>query len=183
MSQQLVWSKNWKISNRKCKINTDLLLKRSWNGPTFSFFLPLVQIERISRSWSRKCDFMWHLLKISSVYVSPIYSSHGVFYHQWRIWCREDGQHQESHPVLCNNCIIRRLEQERAACWQNAGSVHLWFITINKISNSCFIQMLRSELMMWVFRGIWRIKSSRPTLCWRPSGTPRPWGTTTRPDS
>ncbi|XP_013376680.1 PREDICTED: myosin-3-like [Chinchilla lanigera] len=28
-------------------------------------------------------------------------------------------------------------------------------------------------------RGPWRIKSSGPTLCWRPSGTPRPPGITT----
>lgn len=28
-------------------------------------------------------------------------------------------------------------------------------------------------------RGLWRIKSSRPTLCWKLSGTPRRWGTTT----
>lgn len=28
-------------------------------------------------------------------------------------------------------------------------------------------------------RGLWRIRSSRPTLCWKLSGTPRLWGTTT----
>ncbi len=28
-------------------------------------------------------------------------------------------------------------------------------------------------------RGLWRIKSSRPTLCWKLSGTPRRWGMTT----
>ena len=68
------------------------------------------------------------------------------FSHQWRIWCREDGQHQESHPVLCNNCIIRRLEQERAACWENAGSVHLWFITIYELDIK---QLLYTDVKIW----------------------------------
>lgn len=47
------------------------------------------------------------------------------FFCQWRIWCREDGQHKEGHPVFCNYCIIGRREQERAASQQDEGSVRL----------------------------------------------------------
>lgn len=100
---------------------------------------------------------------------------------QWRIWCWEDRQHKESHPVLCNNCINGRLEQERATVWQNAGSVHLnHILTMWRLDMKLFITTATVLLlMMWVHRGLWRIKSSRPTLCWRLSGTPRLWGTTT----
>lgn len=92
---------------------------------------------------------------------------------QWRIWCREDCQHQTGHPVLCDNRSFWR-RQERTLIRQNAGN----------LLTGCHMERQKLPLvLMWLTvcsRERWKIKSFQPIRCWKLLGTPRPWGTTTR---
>ena len=93
------------------------------------------QIEITSPSWSREFDLMCFLRCLFHDF--DFHHSFWVLFSvQWRIRCREDGQHKTCHPVFCNNCIIWRIKQERASCRQNEGSVFLIVLFNNRQSET-----------------------------------------------
>lgn len=100
-----------------------------WLKTGSNWMFSLQQIERTSPSWSRECHSKWCSIKKKKTNMHELPNTFfcRVYFSQWRIWCREDGQHQESHSILCNNCIIWRREQEGATVWQNAGSEKWYF--------------------------------------------------------
>lgn len=99
---------------------------------------------------------------------------------QWRIWCREDCEHQACHPVLCNNCSHWGEEEGRSYLWQNAGESDSQNQN-QDCQGSQDVWNPRCEDCSCLCRGLWKIRSSAPTPYWRPLAMPRPWGMTTPP--
>lgn len=76
-------------------------------------------------------------------------------------------------------CLLRR-KRRQIIKWRWALKASWQAVLL--VVGYCF-----SEREEWAFRftcvlfnrGLWRIKSSKPTLCWKLLGMPRLWGTTT----
>lgn len=89
---------------------------------------------------------------ISICWVKPfvlllIFSSWFNLCLQWRIWCWENGQHQESYSVLCQHCCWRW--EKRRKLWEEGDNpkfnTNLNFICTLKYSP--FQKFIHSELL------------------------------------
>ena len=141
--------------------------------------ISLSQIVRTSPSWSRMWFFLLWLVVIV-LDVNNVSCSSDLFsgfcltaenLGQERLWTRS----VSSSTLQQLQSLGRRRRRNLAKCrWVWWACWESWWAGRSGSSRLPCVSAL-----VFLCRGLWRIRSSVPIPCWRPLATPIPWGMTT----